>query len=193
MKSFREKTILALIAAVIMIIGLINCGEKKVGTTSLITTLKGESMMDRQKAFAELYAMGKKAIPDLIEAIDDTATTFIFLHNPISSRVSKGSIENYSGILAAYTIELIVSRDKLQIDGEGDSMWVFGSDPQNYIYENGVIARNDSMFLSYSDMKKIAEVYRTWWEHHNMTSVEGLRDEWKSNVRPLTGSEYHWE
>ncbi len=179
--------------AAIFILAITGCTDKAADIPTLIGTLKSESMMDRQAAFIELHALGKKAIPPLIDAIDDDSMTFICLNNPHSSTISQGSLSNYSGIMAAYMIELILARDKLKLGGSGDSVWVFGGDPQNYIYNNGFIVRNDGNDLMHRDVKDISEIYRTWWEQNKSRSIEGLRDDWQNNVRPLTGSDYHWE
>jgi hypothetical protein len=193
MKSVMKQTSCLFIALIILLFGIIGCGQKTSDLTTLIDTLKGESMQHRQKAFVELHAMGKKAIPDLIEAIDDNDTTFIFLQNPTSSNFEQGALTNYAGLLPAYVIELILARDKLKVSGQGDSLWVFSTDPQNYIYDSGIIAKKVGGPLTYRDMKKIAEIYRTWWKQNKNRSIEGLRDEWKTNVRPLTGSDYFWK
>ncbi len=193
MKLSKKSVIHIFIVAGILILAITGCTHKTADIPSLIGTLKSESMMDRQAAFIELHALGKKAIPPLIDAINDDSMTFICLNNPISSTISQGSLSNYSGILAAYMIELILARDKLHLGGSGNSVWVFGSDPQNYIYDNGFIARNDGGDLMHRDIKDISEIYRTWWEQNKSRSIEGLRDDWQNNVRPLSGSDYHWE
>ncbi len=188
-----KQTSYLFIALIILIFGIIGCGNKTSDLTTLIDTLKSESLQHRQKAFVELHAMGKKAIPDLIEAIDDNDTTFIFMQNPASYNFETGALTNYAGILPAYVIELILARDKLKVSGQGDSLWVFSGDPQNYIFDSGVIVKKEGGPLTYRDMKKIAEIYRTWWKQNKNRSIEGLRDEWKNNVRPLTGSDYFWK
>jgi hypothetical protein len=193
MSSIQKQTDHILIVMAILILGTTGCTDKTADISSLIGQLKCESMMDRQAAFIELHALGKKAIPHLVDAIHDDSITFLCLHNPISSRITKGSLNNFAGILAAYMIELILAKDKLQLGGYGDSLWVFGDDPQNYIYDNGVIARNDGGDLTHVNIKKVMEIYKTWWQQNEARSIEGLRDEWKNNVRPLTGSDFHWE
>ncbi len=193
MSLLQKKAKHVLIAAAILILGMIGCTDKTADISSLIGQLKCESLMDRQAAFIELHALGKKAIPHLVDAIHDDSMTLICLHNPISSRITRGSLNNFAGILAAYMIELILAKDELQLEDKGDSVWVFGGDPHNYIYENGVIARNDGGDLTHHDIKMIMEIYKTWWQQSETRSIEGLRDEWQTNVRPLTGSDFHWK
>ena len=176
-----------------MVHGITGCTDKTADISSLIGQLKCESLMDRQAAFIELHALGKEAISDLVDAIQDDSMTIICLHNPISSIITRGSLNNFAGILAAYMIELILAKDKLNLGGDGNSVWVFGGDPQNYIYDNGVIIRNDGGDLGHRDIKMIMEIYKTWWQQSQARSIEGLRDEWQNNVRPLTGSDFHWE
>ncbi len=194
MNLLKKKSNYVLIAtAAILILCITGCTDKTADISSLIGQLKCESLMDRQAAFIELHALGKEAIPHLVDAIHDDRLTLICLHNPISSRITRGSLNNFAGILAAYMIELILAKDKLHLGGDGDSVWVFGGDPQNYIYDNGVMARNDGGGLTYRDIKIIMGIYKTWWQQSQARSIEGLRDEWQNNVRPLTGSDFHWE
>lgn len=180
------------ITLVLLMFGMVNCADENKDLSLLAKELKCQSAMERQNAFIEFHSLGKEAISYLIDEIADNNMTFICLHNPISSMISKGSLENYAGILAAYTIELILAREKLQIGGSGDSVWVFGSDPHNYIYSNGVIQRNDGNNLSPNDMKIIMNIYKTWWQQSQSRSIEGLRDEWQNGLRPLSGSDYSW-
>jgi len=123
----KSKTIIFYIFAmtlILMMFGMNNCTDESKDLSLLMEKLKCQSAMERQTAFIELHSMGKESIPYLIDEIVDNNMTFICLHNPVSSMISKGSLMNFSGILPAYTIELVLAREKLQIDGEDDSVWV---------------------------------------------------------------------
>jgi hypothetical protein len=162
----------------------------------LIEKLKSHSTTERQEAIFKLHNYSKSVIPSLISEIDDDRKIFLGLNNPLSSTFTIESIVNYTGILAAYTIELILAREMLYKDDSIKPERILGRKAnciKNYIYDSGVITRTDHNDLNFEDMQKIRSLYERWWEENKSKTIETLRREYLDGSEPLKGSNYFWE
>ncbi len=175
-------------------IALTSCGGEKDFAT-LIEELKSESLETRRSAIFELHRRGKESIPRLIDEISDDRKVSLFLHNPTSSYIHPGSMVNFSGVLSAYVIELILARDKLYRDEHSNPHFILGAgknELHNYIYANGIIVRKDGDSLGYFDMITVRRIYEQWWHDHSRETLNQLRDDWSNYDTPLAGSIYSW-
>jgi hypothetical protein len=134
--------------------------------------------------YQEFFKYGKEAIPYLINSIDVNSKTYEGYFHPQNSNLK--SLVNYNGVHAAYMIEFILSRDKLNTTNvnEKDAYVLFN--------RNIIIKQKDDGALEYKDMSIIKSIYSLWWERNKITSINQLRKDWKSNQRPLLGSSYRW-
>jgi len=92
---------------------------------------------------------------------------------------------NYDGVFDAYIIELILSTAKLS---EED----IRQNRHNLFTRNIIIKNVDPTPLEYADILSIKMIYNNWWERNKGKSIEALRQDWKNNKRPLSGSKYSW-
>lgn len=150
---------------------------------------------DIAQAYNNVSKQGKAAIPCLIESIDENRKEFIvgFL-NPLSSYIPPYYMDNYTGIQAAYLIELWLA--KPSIAPVTDSTWQQQVSPYK-LYRDCIIVRvqnNHSILqpLSLNDMKAIKSIYLKWWQANKETPVETLRKQYQQGFRILNGSDYEW-
>jgi len=156
-----------------------------------LETLKSGTVCQRRAAIIVLHHMGKSIIPVLIERIDDrdvAPSSTLMLANPILSYVPPGSQrDEFSGVIYAYVIELILARDALHDDLDCTFLLTTG----DYAYSHGLITKDSNVILA-TDLARVKQVYSRWWEGNRGKELSTLRLEWKKSVRPLTGSEYNW-
>ncbi|TKG87728.1 hypothetical protein EYV94_28025 [Puteibacter caeruleilacunae] len=145
--------------------------------------------------YIQSYEIGKAAIPILIELIDVKQKSFVGFSNPYSSTLEGFLLNNYKGIIAAYTIELILAKDTLNnIDVEYNGTTQVN--PLN-IYGYGVIVRSDKKDivkepLTYDEIKEVKKLYFEWWKNSKAKSLLQLRDEWKQKGSVLKNSSFKW-
>ncbi len=144
----------------------------------------------RKPAIFSLHKNALNAIPALIEAIDDKDPfDQIELKNPILSGVPKEAFQKtYMGVLAAYTIELILGKEALRGNQNALSPRL---DPEDCVYDFGILHR-DGETITRDDLAKVKALYQKWWDTNKDKSLQELRQEWIHNKRPLSGTPYRW-
>jgi hypothetical protein len=157
-----------------------------------LTSLKSGKTCERRAAIKALHHLGKDAIPTLIDHIgevDIAESSALMLANPLLSYAPPGSQrDEYSGVVYAYVIELILAKDALQSDSSNCD---FLLDHSDYAYGHGLILKGKKV-ISATELAHVKQLYVQWWETHRNESLISLRHEWMKSVRPLTGSGYHW-
>jgi hypothetical protein len=157
-----------------------------------LAELKSGSMCERAAAIRALHGMGKLGIPALIERIGDSGvakSSTLILANPILSYAPSGSQrDEYSGVLYAYVIELILARESLR---PATTDCNFLLDPGDYAYPHGLISK-DQKVIHDIELPRVKQLYSQWWGKHRNESLLSLRREWAKSVRPLSRSEYKW-
>lgn len=148
----------------------------------------------QKNVYYNTYLMGKGPIPCLIDFIDTNKISMVGFQDPKSSTIHSFTFKNYIGIDAAYLIELILSKDSIEIT-KGDD-WEQKVKPYR-IYGYGIIVKtknNEPILepLNYEDMKAIQAIYLKWWQSNKDKPIELLRKEWKENKHILENSPYKW-
>lgn len=151
-----------------------------------VEALRSSDTCQLRAAISTLHAMGKGAVPLLIEAIDHTDSVGITLDNPRNS-VLVPPLETPLGVVAAYTIELILARSQLRTSADCDFLLV----QDDYLYYSGVIVDRDRQ-RRHLDLRSVQNAYRTWWQVATDKSLETLREEWLAGRGPLSSSSYRW-
>lgn len=148
-----------------------------------------------EEAFNNVNKQGIAAIPCLIDSIDENKKELIvgFL-NPQSSYIPPYYMDNYTGIQAAYLIELWLA--KPSIAPVTYSTWQQQVGPYK-LYRDCIIVRMQSnkpflQPLTLNDMKAIKSIYLKWWQANKDTPVETLRKQYQQGFRILNGSQYGW-
>jgi hypothetical protein len=168
-----------------------------------IRKLGDDSTRVQNEGAEELFEMGKRAIPSLINSIGSTETIAVAYWNPISSEAPPegAKIRQLATEIYAYMIEIILSREEFVCDGK-DFMFLCSYD--NHAYYSFLLfdKKEDKMLTEYNDdgtctvsiddLVKVRRVYSDWWDRNKDKSIEQLRDDWKNGVRPLTGTDYKW-
>jgi hypothetical protein len=167
------------------------CGSQAKSIVNELNNLKKEHPDTKKKAIFELHKNGKKSIPLLIREISDNTKILCQIQNPKYSFY--GEANTYFGVLSAFVIELIVGREKLSTENFLKSQFLLGM-YDNYIYTRGVIIDEENRrSVKEGDLIKIRKVYADWWKKNKNKSIEQLRNDWEKNIKPLSGSKYHWE
>ncbi len=138
-----------------------------------------------------LFSYEKKAIPYLIEHMDDKKLVCILTFlNPLISTIPKYLCENHIGIRHAYIIEFILSEDSIETvnktwnENENFLHWEEVIKPYR-IYDNGVIVKQDRNGnpilepLTYKDMELIKKMYLDWWKENKEKTIERLRSDYR--------------
>jgi hypothetical protein len=178
----------------LFVVGLMSCGGDR-DYDNLIVDLKSASIETRRSAIFELHRRGKQSIPKLIADIADDKKIPLNMQNPTSSYIHRGSLVNFSGVLSAYVIELILARAELYWADNSNPDFLLGAGNEelhNYIYDGGIIVRKDGDDLGYFDMITVRNIYRNWWNDNGHKTIEQLRDDWWNYDTPLAGSDYSW-
>jgi hypothetical protein len=134
--------------------------------------------------------MGKTAIPVLIDHIDDrdvAPSSTLMLENPIVSSAPEVQKDEFSGVINAYVVELILASNALR--DKRDCTFLLSEG--DYAYGWGVIMK-DGKLINATDLAHVKQQYLQWWGKNHNKSLSTLRVEWKKRIQPLTGSEYHW-
>lgn len=95
--------------------------------------------------------------------------------------------DEFSGVIYAYVVELILGRDTLQDDK--DCTFLLGTG--DYVYGHGLIMRGDNVIRA-TELAQVKQLYSRWWEENRNKGLSALRLEWKKFARPLSDSKYHW-
>lgn len=164
--------------------------ESDHGIKRNLETLKSGTTCQRRAAIVALHQMGKAAIPVLIEHIDDrdvAPSSTLMLENPMLSSAPASQKDEFSGVIDAYVVELILARETLRDDKDCTFLLTEG----DYAYGWGVIMK-DGKLVSADELAHVKKQYLQWWEENRNKSLAALRVEWKKRIRPLTGSEFHW-
>jgi hypothetical protein len=161
--------------------------------TRYIHLLGDSDAQRRREAVLEIYAYGKKAIPDLIEAISSDQEVPFLLANPINSNLSGSQTRVSLGLTAAYLVELILSKKDFAIQSDDEKEFIFGN-YKNYVYSRGEIFHTaDNKVIAESDLALVKIQYQTWWSKNADKSLETLREDWAQNKKPLTETLYKWK
>jgi len=157
-----------------------------------LVLMKNGTTCERRAAISALHQIGKKAIPVLIAHISDAETakgSTLMLTNPLISNLPRGSMrDEYSGVIYAYVIELILARDALHT-GSGDCMFLL--DSGDYAYGHGLIMKGQNL-IGASDLERVKQLYSQWWKTHRNEDLVTLQRDWSNSLRPLDDSAYHW-
>ena len=142
-------------------------------------------------------ALNKQIIPYLIDSIDIERTSFfIGFRNPTSSFIGSYHMNNQKGILDAYCIDFILSKDSIETvekilsDDDYLTRWQKQIEPYR-IYGLGVIVKQDENDkpilepLTHEDMVIIKKMYLDWWEKNKEKPIETLREEFKNGNKIL--------
>jgi len=144
----------------------------------------------RQQTIFGLHKLGKEAIPNLIANISNSTRVLAMLDNPRSSDRRGNYIP--VGLISAFIIELILSKETLVNKKEDFGLAILGSTEENYPYWDGDIRNSGNKFIKAGDLPEIREIYQAWWEKNKNTPVDVLREMWKNGDRILDGKEYRW-
>jgi hypothetical protein len=169
---------------------IIFCGSQSNSIVNELNNLKSDHLETNKKAIFELHKNGKKSIPLLIKEISDNTKVMNQIQNPKYSFY--GETHVFFGVFSAYVIELILGREKLNTENSYKSLFLLEKST-NYIYTRGLIIDEENRIINEEDLIKIRKIYEAWWEQNRSKSIEQLRDDWRNNIRPLSGSKYHWE
>jgi hypothetical protein len=152
------------------------------------------SFYERAIRIRSLYSSGIEAIPRLIDEVSSSRRVSVILSDPKSSNI-EGPLWTYCGVVAAYLIETLLSRSDLALEPlpqpEGDLFLGINSD--DYVYTRGIIRKKNGALPGRGDLRKIHDIYWRWWQSHRTKTLADIRRELGNELRPLTGSEYHWE
>lgn len=176
--------------AVLLCISTAAIGQDATQIQRYLENLKTGSICQRRAAISGLHRMGKAAIPRLIEHIDDhevAPSSTLMLANPLLSSAPASQKNEFSGVINAYVVELILASATLR--DEKDCTFLLSE--RDYVYGWGVIMK-DGEVISAADLARVKQQYVQWWGKNQSKSLSTLRGEWKERIRPLTGSEYHW-
>lgn len=158
-----------------------------------LESLKSGTMCERRSAVLALYRLGKQAIPALLEHIDDgeiAPSTTLILANPAFSYAPPGSQhDQFTGVLYAYAIELILGRNAISKDEGKRCVYLLGL--SDYVYGHGLIF-NENELIKANDLSRIKQIYSQWWDKNRNKSLAKMRQDWKASRRPLTGTQYKW-
>lgn len=160
---------------------------------NLLKKLKNDHENVCRDAIVEFHNLGKESIPVLIDEIGDGHKRMLSLADPMLSTIRDMSLYLNHGIVAAYVIELILAKPNLTINVPGDYPFLLGTNRENYIYGHGVIVDNNDKVVKEDRLHEVKTIYQKWWKKNKDKSLEELRKDWQANIRPLTGSNFHWE
>ena len=107
-----------------------------------LENLKTGSICQRRAAIIALHRMAKAAIPMLIEHIDDhevAPSSTLMLASPILSSAPASQKDEFSGVINAYVVELILASATLR-DDEKDCTFLLSQG--DYAYGWGVIMKD---------------------------------------------------
>lgn len=146
--------------------------------------LQSTQKINNPDLYRKFLVYGRDAIPVLIKKMDVNQKTYSGYFYPRNSNLM--SLVNYDGVYAAYMIEFILSREKLDETKIQDPTWYV-------LFNRDVIIRPKEMRpLEFKDMLAIQRIYTAWWEVNKGRPIEELRTEWKNKNRPLLNSVYTW-
>lgn len=149
---------------------------------------------DRLLKITSLHAKGKQAIPLILPEIENTEVAPIKLENPFLSYMPFIS-PTLCGVVAAYLIEMILGKTSLSIhEFQDKTSFLIEGDPESYVYGLGyIIDLGSGKPIGKGKLRKIAGLYKRWWETNAGKSLESMREDWRRGKRPLTGSGYEWQ
>jgi hypothetical protein len=152
--------------------------------SSPLTQLGSTHACEVRDGFVAVHEAGKDAIPMLIDAIDD--------RSPAQSLVRDSSLEDADsttelGVLAAYSIELILARPSLSTTPDSDCS--SSLDRADYVYPRGTLEWKTG---GTADLTEVQAVYRRWWDASADKPLATLRAEWAGGEGPLAGSAFAW-
>jgi hypothetical protein len=171
----------------------IGVGMAQESCSAFLSPFVDGTAKERLLHIAGLHTKGKAAIPMLLPEIENGKIAPLGLADPsLSSYVPHPT---YCGIIAAYLLELTLSKDTLPSQhadgGLMNKLIEFGVG--DYIFPLGHITKMRSdRYIRRGELPKIAKLYFAWWNANSGKSLELLRDDWRKGKRPLTGSDYRW-
>lgn len=157
----------------------------------LIHQLNDDSAGRRQAAAIKIHALGKRAIPRLIDTVTDSRPAQDLLKNPRSSNLQLANLESSLGLVCAYLIELILGREAVRIDASSGEGFFLGA-AQNYPYWDGLIVNAQGRVIKVQDLREVKSIYQKWWDTNKDKPLDELRRDWSAGRGPLAGSEYRW-
>jgi len=159
----------------------------------LVSKLESGSTRERRDAILFLHRFGKDAIPLLIENISNGKEIYGLLSNPTNSNLGLAiKAKTYAGTISSYAIELILRREEIKEDKNGESPFFLGDSDENYLFPEGVIKKNNGLAKK-SDLLRIKMLYQKWWEKNRSETIEKLREKQKSGEQILNRRPYYWE
>jgi hypothetical protein len=140
-----------------------------------------------------LFKLGKRSIPYLIERISDKEINRYYrLSDPDGPYFFVQGMYKCYGFLYAYIIEIILAKETLAGVDELDNCDFVGS-RENLVYLGGVIMKKNRDFATWRDLTEIQKVYRTWWRKNKNKSLQQMRKDWWDDKRPLSKSRFYWK
>ena len=164
----------------------------------LINKLNSRNFEVRTDAILKLHQKGKAAIPLLLDHVGDCEIyppfEMGFQDHSSSKMILAQSENNCSGLVYAYTIELILAGDTLvkpDPPALGD-IQVRGRHCRFHAYGFGLIVTKEEKALTPLQMVDAKKIYQDWWMKNKDKTIEQLRADWDVKMKPLSGSAYHW-
>ena len=176
-------------------------GRAEAVVESQLSVLKNGTMCARRQAVVALHKLGKAAIPVLVAHIGDAdraTRSLLLLQNPLLSSILPDSQhDEFSGVISAYMIELILGQESLVSEAvgcgfRGETGTAFLLEARDYVYGHGLIRKSAEHAMGEGDLASVKEIYRKWWDANQNKTLQEMRDDWKHTKRPLTGSAYFW-
>ena len=167
----------------------------------LINKLNSRNFEVRSGAILKLHQKGKAAIPLLLDHVGDceayppSERGLGFQDVSTAEEIPAERENNCSGLVYAYTIELILAGDKLSINPnhpETGDIRVMGRHCPFYAYTFGLIVTKEEKALTSLQMVEVKKIYQDWWVKNKDRTIEQLRADWDVGMTPLSGSAYHW-
>ncbi len=161
-------------------------------TSQLINQLEDKTPKKRQEAVVKIYALGKDAIPELINNITNPRIPRFLLRTPMNNNLTVSQLHNSLGLTSAYLIELILGNENFSINDKDSEQFIFGNSA-NYIYWSGIIVDSKDKAIEQHQLNEIRLQYEKWWSENKDESIENLRKNWSEGKKPLSQSEYKWQ
>ncbi len=159
-------------------------------TLQLINQLEDKTPEKRQEAVVKIHALGKEAIPELINNITNGRIPRFLLRDPANSNLTVSQLHNSLGLTSAYLVEFILGNEDFPINEQDDKDFIFGN---NYVYWSGIIVNSKNKAIEDFQLNEIKLQYEKWWSENKNKNIETLRKDWSEGKKPLSQSEYKWQ
>jgi len=184
-----QRNCLVLLLCWVLFVNLITCFSSEVSINKIeeaINNILVDNRAELANSILYLHSQGVVAIPYLIEKISSGQNlSSIDLHNPESSIYHFDN--NYTGIILAYVIELILAEDKISVERLENGYLLLSS----YLFTQGIVKKANTETIKSSDLDEFQKVYQRWWERSKHKSIDELRADYITK-KPLKSSCFQW-